>query len=295
MIKLNDERKLVLMMTVLPTDPRYWMIATSCGLFDPLTIREMNACRQAGLNALEIILFGGWISHYTGDLRSICREVHGDMQAAGLTAWSIHLPFGWEWDLSDPNPGQRQAILARCQKLLDEAAVLEPTKAVIHPSYEPLPPEERPARLAACQDALQILSRTAADLGMQLAVECLPRTCLGNTSIEILQLIDGIPEIGVCCDVNHLFQETPQNFITQIGSRLATVHISDYDGIDERHWLPGRGINDWPAVIRALAAVGYAGPWMFEVSAATALQPLTPQVLADCWRDLLRDFTGSKT
>ncbi len=281
---------MVLMMTVQPTDPRRWMIATSCGLFDPLTIREMNACKQAGLDALEIILFGGWISHFAGDLRSICREVHTNMQSAGLAAWSIHLPFGWEWDLSDPNPAQRQAILARCQNMLAEAAILAPQKAVIHPSYEPLPPAERPARLAACRESLQLLGRTAADLGMQLAVECLPRTCLGNSSAEIRQLIDGSPDLGVCCDVNHLFQETPPDFISQIGSRLTTVHISDYDGVDERHWLPGRGIIDWPAVIQALAGVGYAGPWLFEVSAAAALQPLTPQVLADCWRDLLRNF-----
>jgi sugar phosphate isomerase/epimerase len=73
------------------------------------------------------------------------------------------------------------------------------------------------------------------------------------------------PELGVCCDVNHLFKEAPQQFIERLGSRIVTTHISDNDGTDEKHWLPGNGIIQWDAVIDALVRVGYRGPIMHEV------------------------------
>lgn len=49
-----------------------------------------------------------------------------------------------------------------------------------------------------------------------------------------------------------------------------TLHVSDYDGIDEKHWLPGQGIVNWPEVIQALIETGYDGPFMMEVNFRTA-------------------------
>ena len=61
--------------------------------------------------------------------------------------------------------------------------------------------------------------------------------------------------------------DVEDNAIVKLGRRILTVHISDYDFIDERHWLPGEGKNDWNAILAALQAVGYAGPFMYEVRA----------------------------
>jgi sugar phosphate isomerase/epimerase len=46
---------------------------------------------------------------------------------------------------------------------------------------------------------------------------------------------------------------------------------SVHDGVDERHWLPGKGIIDFKLIILGLQAKGYKGPWMFE-SAGTAAE-----------------------
>jgi sugar phosphate isomerase/epimerase len=54
-------------------------------------------------------------------------------------------------------------------------------------------------------------------------------------------------------------------FVEAIGSRIITLHVSDYDFIDERHLLPGEGKNDWAAIVDALERADYAGPWMYEV------------------------------
>ena len=41
--------------------------------------------------------------------------------------------------------------------------------------------------------------------------------------------------------------------------------MSDYDGVDERHRLPGEGIVPWRTVVTRLCGVGYRGPFLFEL------------------------------
>jgi sugar phosphate isomerase/epimerase len=101
-----------------------------------------------------------------------------------------------------------------------------------------------------------------------VAIELLPRTCLGNTVEELGELIRrlGDETFGVCLDVNHLmdrYGELPDE-IRKLGPRLITTHLSDYDGVDEKHWLPGRGVIDWKAVKEALGEIGYKGPFNYE-------------------------------
>jgi predicted dehydrogenase len=115
----------------------------------------------------------------------------------------------------------------------------------------------------------------------QMALECLPRNCLGNTSEEILALVRGIDAVGICVDTNHALQEKTEDFIRRVGSRVVTIHVADYDGIDEKHWLPGKGINNWTAIVKALQDVGYAGPFLFECQG-------TPQEKVAVWKDLQR-------
>lgn len=99
-----------------------------------------------------------------------------------------------------------------------------------------------------------------------LAVEDLPRTCLGNTADEIAELISGNSKLRVCLDTNHLLHESNIDFIKKLGSKIITLHVSDYDYENERHWLPGEGKIDWNGVLDALSAVNYNGVWMYEIS-----------------------------
>lgn len=81
---------------------------------------------------------------------------------------------------------------------------------------------------------------------------------IGRTSAEMLRPIGGCTEAMVCFDTNHLLLESHADFIGALGDRIATIHLSDYDGRDERHWLPGRGVIDWPDLCRS-AADGITG------------------------------------
>ena len=70
----------------------------------------------------------------------------------------------------------------------------------------------------------------------------------------------------------------------KLGGRIFTVHMSDNDGTDEKHWMPGTGIIRWSAVIERLAAAGYEGPFVFEVRKFVASE------LMSCWQGLLERY-----
>ena len=66
-------------------------------------------------------------------------------------------------------------------------------------------------------------------------------------------------------DVNHLLWESHADFIANAGSRIITTHISDYDFVDERHFVPGDGKIDWKDFYARMEAAGYQGPYLFEL------------------------------
>jgi sugar phosphate isomerase/epimerase len=43
----------------------------------------------------------------------------------------------------------------------------------------------------------------------------------------------------VCFDTNHLLKESSEDFARAVGPHIVTLHVSDYDGKDERHWMAG--------------------------------------------------------
>lgn len=102
--------------------------------------------------------------------------------------------------------------------------------------------------------------------GAYIAVENLPRTCLGNTADEVSLLVSANDKLKVCFDTNHLLNEDNISFMDKLADKIITVHISDYDFINERHWLPGEGKNDWNAIISKLQEIGYNGVWMYEIN-----------------------------
>jgi sugar phosphate isomerase/epimerase len=186
---------------------------------------------------------------------------------------SVHLPYGRALDLSQTDGAAREAALAATTHNLRLAAKLGAHLAVVHPSAEPIADGERDARLDSSRRSLERLAAAAQDLDVRLAVECLPRSCLGHTAAEVLAIVGDLDPktVGVCIDVNHLNLREPDiaAAVCLLGPRLLTLHCSENDGVDERHWLPGApgGVIDWPAFAGALHEVGYTGPFLYEVRA----------------------------
>lgn len=271
-------------------DPRIvetWTIGSSSGVLEDFSVEEFIRIKESGISCIELGLRDERFFTPSKERESLCLSIAAAAAEAGVQIWSVHIPYGKTWDISTPEWNERQKILNKHRQLFEAFSYLKPKKAVIHPSFEPIPDEERSIRKNASYEALAILAKEAANYGVQLVIECLPRTCLGNSSAEILALLKSSDNLGVCCDVNHLLSETPEEFILNVGKHITTLHIADYDGLDEKHWLPGEGIINWNLVIDSLVATGYTGPFLFECKG-------TADELSACWDRLKSDYLRSK-
>ena len=71
--------------------------------------------------------------------------------------------------------------------------------------------------MAASKNSLNELADFAAERGAVIAVEDLPRTCLGNCADEMLEILEANEKLRVCFDTNHLLKDTNGNFLKIVG------------------------------------------------------------------------------
>lgn len=178
--------------------------------------------------------------------------------------WSCHLPFR-PYDASSPDKEERAKAFAQCAEQVKKGADAGIDKFVLHPGYPFQEESERPERLKCAMEFVNDLAELAHKEGAVIAVEDMPH-CIGKTIDELEALINTNDKLRVCFDVNHLLHNTHEEFIHRLGSRIITVHFSDYDYVDERHAFPTEGKIDWVKLIKNLYSSGYTGPWIYECS-----------------------------
>ena len=241
-----------------------WQIGASTACFRLFDEKMCDEYVEAGITCME--LSSTYDAYYRElDFPHNALKLGRTARDAGVWIRSLHLPFGTTLDVTSLNDADRENTMKVNSELIEAASEAGCSVIVIHPSAEPITDDIRPRKLQYSHDNLGILSRKCRGLGMKLAVEDLPRSCLGHNSAEIKQLLDGNPDLYVTFDTNHLLIQDNVEFIRDIGSRIITLHVSDYDFIDERHVMPLEGKNDWKGIIAALEEVGYRGPWLYEL------------------------------
>ena len=225
----------------------------------PITAEIFESYKAAGICGMEISL-----SKANSDLLDFA-EVKKLADQYGIELWSFHFPFlpFSEIDISQPSIAD-SSVEYLCS-FIDKMASAGIKVAVIHPSGEPIAESDRPVRLECAKKSLKKLADYADTKGVIIAVEDLPRTCIGRNSSDILELLSAHDSLRVCFDTNHLLSESIHDFIMKVGSKIITTHVSDFDAVNERHWLPGEGVIDWQALRADLESVGYDGYWLYEV------------------------------
>lgn len=255
-----------------------------------LTRELFAAYKQNGIEVMELSVGNQREQHDAIPLADVKRWA----DECGVELWSYHLPF-FVFNIASLSKERRSNAVETYGELIARAREIGVRRFVVHPSAEPHTPEERPDRIAACKESLVKLAEIGRRNDAIIAVEDLPRTCLGNCSAELLDLVSVDDDLGICCDTNHLLGEDLIGFIKKVVHRVVTTHISDYDFIDERHWLPGEGKVDWQAVYKTLCEGGYTGPWLYEVGFGTPTKTLhRPRNLtcADYVRNAREIFEG---
>lgn len=184
----------------------------------------------------------------------------------GVKIWSFHLPFLPFQKLDISRDDLAQETIKYLKTFIDKATDIGIDKFVIHASGEPIEEKDRPFRMACAKRSLFELAEYAKEKNAIILVEDLPRTCIGRDSSDILDLLSAHPDLRVCFDTNHLLSEDVYEFIERVGDKIVSTHISDYDFVNERHWLPGEGKIDWQELINELKKVNYNEMWLYELN-----------------------------
>ncbi len=214
----------------------------------------------------------------------------------GVKIWSFHLPFLPFEVLDISREELAEHSVNYLKALIDKATGIGIDKFVIHASGEPIEENERATRMACAKRSLFELAEFAKERGAIILVEDLPRTCLGRDSSDILDLISAHADLRVCFDTNHLLSEDIYEFIDKVGDKIMSTHVSDYDFVNERHWLPGEGKIDWQGLIKALKKVNYNEMWLYELNLKCPNTIIRPRDLNfdDVVRNANELFEGKK-
>lgn len=239
-----------------------YKIGLSCGgAGKELTRETFEACQKAGIEAIEISV--DKTKYKEIDYPNLLRL----SQDYSVELWSYHLPFSRSMNIniSSSDKEVRKATVEYFKELIGKASAIGIQKFVIHPSCEPIADEARKEKMEYSKESLHMLAEYANTWDSVIAIEDLPRTCLGRNSEEMLELLSAHSKLRVCFDTNHLLKENVVDFIHNVNERIVTLHVSDTDFQDERHWMPGEGKVNWGELIQALDDVNYQGVWMYEL------------------------------
>jgi len=224
----------------------------------PINDENLSTMRASGVEAMELNL--------AADKPCDHKEVAELAKKHDILLWSCHLPFlpREVMNFAIPDAALHKAARARHTELIQKGTEIGIDKFVIHPST-PIPEGlDREECKKYSMESLDYLAEVAHRYGAVLAVEDMILSCLGNSAAELMEIISVNDKLRVCFDTNHLFHDTQVEFARKLGDKIITMHVNDYDFIQERHWMPGEGKIDWYAVADIMQEIGYKGVWLYE-------------------------------
>ncbi|MBE2274823.1 MAG: TIM barrel protein [Rhodobacteraceae bacterium] len=125
--------------------------------------------------------------------------------------------------------------------------------------------------LNRCVDSMGILCDRAEELGLDLWMEALPDAFANivRSAQEMRHLFDILDRrvLHAICDVagTVMCHETPEDYFTHLGDRVAHVHFTDTDA-QGSHLAWGEGMIDLDRLIALLRAQGYDGTLTVELT-----------------------------
>ena len=176
----------------------------------------------------------------------------------------IHGPFEG-LDIDNKDPELQPLIAARFLSALEAADAIGARQMVLHSPYTLwyqnnvlASPGYAEAKLERIHTILSPVVRAAEDKGITLVIENI-HDVRPETRRAMVDSFNS-PAIALSIDTGHAHLARCMSgappvdyFVRDAGAQLAHVHIQDLDGYADRHWPPGDGEIEWPAVFAALA------------------------------------------
>jgi sugar phosphate isomerase/epimerase len=251
--------------------------------------RSLEGClrrgRELGFGSIEVLGFEGE-RHSQGDLCGFAFAERSAEEAeqlrehlAGYGRISVHAPFIMV-PLLAANPGIRREAWRQVLACIRGMAAVGGQAVTVHLNGVPFwsSTEWR----AAAVRTLRELGKMGAEAGgVRIALE----TGCPSAEEEFCALIEeaGHPCLGACVDTGHIAGYYPaalrgtaegiaahndilNRMVARLGGRVVLFHAHDNRREDFRdHRAPGRGIIDWPRLMRTVGQAGVTAPRVLEL------------------------------
>lgn len=210
------------------------------------------------------------------------------LRAQYCPAFSVHLPIT-DLNPASENQAVRRLTLRQLREGIHFAGDLGAARVVMHPGYiGPLdfPPRGDPTFDEACVEADRVKNRVwpylleavhvcndlAKGYGMILGIENIVGVNdMISSPEEHVRLLDAVNDDNVqaVLDVGHAERAGFgwRLFWERLGPRICHFHLTDNDGVADRHWPLGRGQIDFSGLMGAVTASGYNGALIMEIVA----------------------------
>lgn len=245
----------------------------------------------AALISFELSKFRDWILAENRDLeiqdpcmpaildsdwRPLAAQINSQLD--GYTGrMGVHGPFyGIRINAFDPKI--QQTIRERMLQALEFVEAINATHMVIHSPFDyfgnhflNLPKGDRlKLEIEAAHQSLKGVVSAAADLGCTIVIE---NICDKNPAM-LLALVNSFESefVKMSLDIGHaLLMQTlgngpaPDQWVAAAGSQLGHIHIQDTDGVDDRHWPPGKGNLNFFALFEELKKLNHTPRLILEM------------------------------
>lgn len=194
----------------------------------------------------------------------------GLVREKGLLLENIHVPFNDSNALWLEDDSSRAAIVQSHIQWLEDCAKFGIPRMVMHLTEGDNPPVANRQGLKSMEE----LTKVAEGLEVTIAIENTRR----NDNVPYILSNVNSNYLGFCFDSSHhwLTDKGDYNLLKYYGDRLVATHLSDNDGLLDRHWLPGHGIIDWAEVASSFPK-GYRGCLTLEAYPTAEERKESPQ------------------
>ena len=256
--------KKYILMTVLSTlsficHAQQYEVGTTTAIWKNPVAADFMKAKMQGVHYIEVALNQCYRGVPVEEVIPRIKLMKSRVDSAGIQVWSIHLPFSRTLDISVLDDSLRAKNVRFMAQMIEQCGQFKPARLVLHPSSEPIADSVRARRIVNAQRSIMYLKPYADRIGAQLCIENLPRTCLGRSEER---------RVGKECRSRwspyHYSKGSIEHFMKILGRHIGTIHASDFDLVNESHWLPTQGKIDWQRFVKELRSNGYKGVFMYE-------------------------------
>lgn len=241
------------------------------------------ALKSLGFSAVDYNMMHVDTVFYTATtdaLRPLLTDIKASIEKAGMFVSQVHGPWAWppKYDVSVETRAER---LEHMKRSIELTALLGCTNWVVHPlmpfSCEDIPAhkeqETHDINLAFMRELLPF----AKQQGVTICLENMPmRNFSISTPAAILRFVEEINDehFKICLDTGHaemVSDTSPGDAVRMLGDKIRVLHVHDNNGERDQHLLPGKGVIDWPAFVKALRDIGFNGVFSLEAAPSKAL------------------------